>query len=445
MAGADTIAAIATPAGRGAIGIVRVSGPAVGDVVRGIVGGPLPARTARLTAFRDAAGEAIDRGIALFFPAPGSYTGEDLLELQAHGGPIVLSLLLGRCIELGARPAEPGEFTRRAFLNDKLDLAQAEAVADLIDAATEQAARSAARSLHGEFSRRVGELQEQLTELRVLVEASFDFVEEDIDVLTAAGATQKLQELQREVERILHAARQGHLLANGLTVALIGPPNSGKSSLINALSKNDVAIVTPVPGTTRDLVRSTISVDGMPVQLVDTAGLRATLDPVERIGVDRAREVAQNADLVLAVFDEAKLAETDVDPGPLDLAPGRTVHVHNKIDLLDLPARQATIARESHVWISAQRGDGLDLVLSLIAHSASDDAPGADALSARARHVAALRRVKGHVTAAEQALRTPEFAAEELRLAQLALSELTGEHAADDLLGAIFSRFCIGK
>jgi tRNA modification GTPase len=443
MAGADTIAAIATAAGRGAIGIVRVSGPAAGAIAAGIVGQPLPARRACLTAFRDASGEAIDRGIALFFPGPGSYTGEDLLELQAHGGPLVLSLLLARCIELGARPAEPGEFTRRAFLNDKLDLAQAEAVADLIDASTQQAARSAARSLQGEFSRQVAALQERLIELRVLVEASFDFVEEDIDVLTEAGVAHKLDELQRNVQSLLSAAHQGRLLTSGLTVALVGPPNSGKSSLINALSKDEVAIVSPIPGTTRDLVRSTISIRGMPVHLVDTAGLRPTQDAVEVIGVERARTAAREADLVLAVEDASEPRRAVADA--VRLAPSRTVYVHNKIDLMGVPPRHERIAGTDHVWVSAKRGDGLNLLTDVIATETLGETPGTDTISARQRHIDALRKVLGCVRAASQALRTSELAAEELRLAQTALSELTGEHVADDLLGAIFSRFCIGK
>ena len=444
MAVADTIAAIATPAGKGAIGAVRVSGPAVRDIMQALFGGALPARRAQLADFKDAAGAAIDRGIALYFPAPASYTGEDVLELQGHGGPVVLALVLARCIELGARPAEPGEFTRRAFLNDKLDLAQAEAVADLIDAATQQAARSAARSLSGEFSRRVEALQAMLTELRVLIEASFDFAEEEVDVLTETGAAMKLTHLQAALAHTLAAAHQGRLLTSGLTVVLAGPPNVGKSSIFNILSSDDVAIVTPVPGTTRDLVRSTISIRGMPVHLIDSAGLRSTADPVERIGVERARDAARQADIVLAISSADAMPSMQGEECTLSPA-GRVVHVHNKIDLAGLPARRETVDGQEHVWISARFGTGLELLSDALVAAAGGGAPVEDAFSARQRHIDALQAVAGHVGAAAAAISAPEFAAEELRLAQEALSRLTGSQVADDLLGEIFARFCIGK
>jgi tRNA modification GTPase len=443
MADVDTIAAIATAAGRGAIGVVRVSGPRAGAIARAIVGDALPPRTARLAEFVDASGTAIDRGIALFFPAPASYTGEDVLELQGHSGPVVLGLVLERCLELGARMAEPGEFTRRAFLNDKLDLAQAEAVADLIDADTRQAARSAARSLAGEFSQRVATLQRSLTELRMLLEASFDFAEEDIDVLTDSQANQRLVALQNALEDTLAAARQGSLLRNGIVVALTGLPNVGKSSIINALSGDEVAIVTAVPGTTRDLVRSTITSCGIAVHLIDTAGLRATDDPVERIGVQKARDAARAADIVLRISD-ANSSASNREENPIS-ASGRTIHVHNKIDVANMSSRAERICNEDHVWISAKYGLGIDLLLTSIVQAAGGEALHEGAFTARQRHVEALARAASHVEQAARCLETPEFAAEELRLAQQALSLLTGEHAADELLGEIFSRFCIGK
>ncbi len=442
MGADDTIAAIATPAGRGAIGVVRVSGPAVPTIAIGIVGTALQPRTAHLAAFRDGAGAALDRGIALYFPAPASYTGEDVLELQGHGGPVVLSLVLERCLELGARLAEPGEFTRRAYLNDKLDLAQAEAVADLIDAATARAARSAVRSLAGELSDRVSALQQKLTDLRVVFEASFDFPEDELDVLTEAGVAQRLAALRREFAITLRCAEQGSLLRDGITVALSGPPNVGKSSIINRLSGEEVAIVTPMPGTTRDLLRATIAVKGIPVHLVDTAGLREAIDPVERIGVEKARAAVRQADLVLRISDdESSLSNHRAD------AEGdtRVIHVHNKIDLASVPAHAEIMGGEEHIWISAKLGSGIDLLTHAIVRAAGGEIGAEGAFIARQRHIEALRAAAAHAEQAEAMVDTPEFAAEELRLAQLALSRITGEQVADDLLGEIFSRFCIGK
>jgi tRNA modification GTPase len=442
MGADDTIAAIATPAGRGAIGVVRVSGPAVPAIAAGIVGSALLPRTAHLAEFRDGAGAPLDRGIALFFPGPASYTGEDVLELQGHGGPVVLSLVLERCLELGARLAEPGEFTRRAFLNDKLDLAQAEAVADLIDAATTRAARSAMRSLSGELSGRMSALQQKLTDVRVLFEASFDFPDEELDVLTVTGAARRLAELDSEFDRTVHAARQGSVLRDGLTVTLVGPTNVGKSSLINRLAGDEVAIVTPLPGTTRDLVRTVVDLEGIPVHFVDTAGLRSTDDPVERIGVERAEAAAAQADIVLRISDCA----VGEPPAKGAASQGvRTIQVHNKIDLVGASARAETIAGEEHVWISAKFGKGIGLLKAAIVRAAGAEALTEGVLSARQRHIEALRKAATHVAEARRRVAAPEFAAEELRLAQSALSELAGEYAADDLLGEIFSRFCIGK
>ncbi len=443
MGGDDTIAAVATPAGRGAIGVVRVSGPGVRAIAAGILGALPRPRMARLAEFHDAAGMGIDRGLALFFPGPASYTGEDVLELHGHGGPVVLSLVLERCLALGARLAEPGEFTRRAFLNDKLDLTQAEAVADLIDAATEHAARSAARSLSGALSDSVAALQQQLTDVRVLFEASFDFPEEEIDVITETGAIERLARLREQFTATLRAAVQGSLLREGITVALSGPPNVGKSSLINFLAGEEVAIVTAVPGTTRDLLRASVALAGIPVHLVDTAGIRSTEDPVEAIGVERARTAAREADVVL------RISECDGDTAPQQeerSAPrARVIHVHNKIDLVGRPPRMELVEGEEHVWVSAKLGLGIDLLKDAIVRAAGAEAFDEGIFSARQRHLDALREAAGHVEQAAAQVDTPEFAAEELRLAQVALSRITGEHVADDLLGEIFSRFCIGK
>lgn len=443
MGADDTIAAIATAAGRGAIGVVRVSGPAVPSIVAGLIGEPLPPRRARLVEFRDAAGAAIDQGIALYFPAPASYTGEAVLELQGHGGPVVLSLVLDRCVELGARLAEPGEFTRRAFLNGKLDLAQAEAVADLIDASTERAARSALRSLTGAFSARIAALQQELTNLRVLFEASFDFPEEELDVLTESAASERLVQLGAAFAETLRCARQGTLLRDGIRVALSGPPNVGKSSIINALSGEEVAIVTPVPGTTRDLVRATIAVEGIPIHLIDTAGLRTTDDPVEAIGVQRAEAAAREADVVVLVSECG--AAPSGPPAWLADYPGKSIVVHNKIDLAGISPHAASVGGTTHVWISAKRGEGLDLLRKAMVEAVGGDGLTEGVFMARERHLVALREAAAHIQEATYAIDTPEFAAEELRLAQQALSRVTGEYVADDLLGEIFSRFCIGK
>jgi len=443
MVADDTIAAIATPAGRGAIGVVRVSGSAVRSIAHGIAGGVPGPRVAQLAVFRDAEGAAIDQGLALFFPGPASYTGEDVLELQGHGGPVVLSMVLDRCLALGARLAEPGEFTRRAFLNDKLDLAQAEAVADLIDAATERAARSAARSLGGALSNAVAALQQGLTDIRVLFEASFDFPEEEVDVLTETGAVQRLGALRDQFAATLRAAGQGSLLREGVRVALVGPPNVGKSSLINSLSGEDVAIVTAVPGTTRDLLRASIALQGIPVHLVDTAGIRTTHDPVEVIGVERARAAAQEADVVLRITDCTRAdAVQQEEAAAVDAT---VIHVHNKIDLAGIAPKAETRHGETHVWISARQGDGIDLLKDAIVSAAGAEPMTEGVFLARQRHLEALRTALEHVERAAATVETPEFAAEELRLAQLALSRITGEHAADDLLGEIFARFCIGK
>lgn len=442
MARNDTIAAIATAPGRGGIGVVRVSGPRVPEIALAILGRQPQPRRAVLADFKEAGGEIIDQGIALFFPGPHSFTGEHVLELQGHGGPAVLQLLLTRCVRLGARLAEPGEFTRRAFLNDKLDLAQAESVADLIDAATAQAAKSAMRSLHGEFSREVHGLVDALIDLRMLVEATLDFPEEEIDFLEAAHAREKLAAVREKLDRVLLRAKQGRLLREGLQVVLIGQPNVGKSSLLNRLAGAEVAIVTPVAGTTRDTVREEIQIEGIPLHIIDTAGLRETADEVERIGIARTWAAVEKADLALVLIDVAKgLAAEDAAilrelPGGLPV-----LRVYNKIDLVGETPR----ADAESVHLSARTGAGLGLLQDRLLEMAGWQQTGEDVFMARERHLRALREARERLGAADQRWQQLELLAEELKLAQHALSAITGEFTPDDLLGEIFSRFCIGK
>jgi tRNA modification GTPase len=442
----DTIAAIATAPGRGGVGIVRVSGAALGEFARSLTGKTLMPRHVHYANFGDAAGEVIDQGLALFFPAPHSFTGEDVLELHGHGGPVVMQMLLRRCVELGARLAEPGEFTRRAFLNDKLDLAQAESVADLIDAGSEAAARSALRSLSGAFSTEIRRLVEQLINLRMLVEATLDFPEEDIDFLEAANARGKLAEIREQLERVQATARQGALLREGMHVVLIGQPNVGKSSLLNALAGEEVAIVTDIAGTTRDTVRELIQLDGVPMHIIDTAGLRETHDTVERIGIERTWAAVDKADLALLLIDSRE-GITEHDRNILSRLPPRLprVHVFNKIDLTGEAAGLAKEDGHPVVRLSAKAHAGLaelkQLLLKMVGWGGSD----AGVFLARERHLDAIRRASGHLDTAALVWRQVELFAEELRLAQTALSSVTGEFSADDLLGEIFSRFCIGK
>jgi tRNA modification GTPase len=452
----DTIAAIATPPGRGGIGIVRVSGPAVPALIAGIVGHDLEPRRATLTVFRGGEGVSLDQGVALHFPAPHSYTGESVLELQGHGGPAVLRLVLARCLALGARLAEPGEFTKRAFLNGKLDLAQAESVADLIEAATATAARAAARSLSGDFSREVRALTDALIELRMFTEATLDFPEEDIEFVRAAGAQGKLAAIRARLARVAARARQGALLRDGLAVVLVGVPNVGKSSLLNHLAGDDVAIVTPIPGTTRDTVERDIEIRGIPLRVVDTAGLRPTDDPIETLGIERTWAAVATADLALVIID-ARTPETPAaDAAILDGLPNALprIIVHNKIDLAGEHARVEVREEEGasarrHVFLSAKTGEGIDLLRHEILAQAGAHEDMEGAFLARERHLVALRDAErslaaaaNHLTASPAAL---ELFAEELRGAQTALGAITGEFTSDDLLGAIFSRFCIGK
>jgi tRNA modification GTPase len=399
------------------------------------------ARHATYTRFLDRAGEVLDEGIALYFPAPHSFTGEHVLELQGHGGPVVMNLLLERCIELGARLAEPGEFSRRAFLNGKLDLAQAEAVADLIDAASAEAARSAVRSLSGAFSARIAELVEALTRLRMLVEATLDFPEEEIDFLRDADAFGRLDAIDARLAAVRAQARQGVLLREGLTVVLIGQPNVGKSSLLNQLAGFEAAIVTEVAGTTRDTVREAIQIEGVPLHIIDTAGLRETDDAVEKIGIARTWAAVERADVALLLVDAAH-GVGEREAAILQRLPEvARLTIHNKIDVsLDAPR-----VTGNEIWLSAKTGAGVELLRAKLLEAAGWQAAGEGAFMARARHLDALARAAGHLTAARAAAAQLELFAEELRLAQAALAEITGEFTADDLLGEIFSSFCIGK
>lgn len=440
----ETIAAIATPAGRGGIGVVRVSGGKCRALARAIVGDVPQPRRARLSDFRSAAGEVIDQGLAIFFPAPHSYTGEDVLELQGHGGPMVMRELLARCVELGARLAQPGEFTRRAFLNDRLDLAQAESVADLIDASSAEAARSAARSLAGVFSSRVHELVAQLVELRAHVEACIDFPEEEIEPEDRRAQDQRLERLLGLLRTLLAEAAQGAVLREGLTVVLVGRPNVGKSSVLNRLAGEDVAIVTPIAGTTRDYVRATVSLEGVPIHLIDTAGLREAADEVERIGVERAWAAVRSAGAVL--FIDADEAGAEVSPALQRRLPEGVpmARVVNKIDLSGAHPGRSDSTEGTVLHVSAKTGAGIAELRAWLLEVAGWQPHGEGLFMARERHLVALREALDHLTAAvgQQAF---ELKAEDLRLAQGALSRITGEVSADNLLGEIFGRFCVGK
>ncbi|MBS0506064.1 MAG: tRNA uridine-5-carboxymethylaminomethyl(34) synthesis GTPase MnmE [Proteobacteria bacterium] len=459
----DPIAAIATAPGRGAVGIVRVSGRGLASFVQALLGRTLQARQAHYLPFPDARGQPIDQGLALFFPAPHSYTGEDVLELQAHGGPVVLQLLLARCLEAaqGALPrlrlAEPGEFTERAFLNDKIDLAQAEAIADLIDASTEAAARSAGRSLSGEFSREIHALRDALIHLRMLVEATLDFPEEEIDFLRKADARGQLSNLQQTLGAVMRRAGQGALLREGIKVVIAGQPNAGKSSLLNALAGAELAIVTPIAGTTRDKVQQTIQIEGVPLHVIDTAGLRESSDEVERIGIARAWEEIAGADAVLFLHDLTRLDAPEYVAADADIAADLArklpdgvpvIDVWNKLDAGARAAPQAITGHEA-VHLSARTGEGLDALRRQLLQVAGWQSAAEGVYIARARHIEALRAVDAHLmeAAAQLASDGPalDLLAEELRLAQNALNAITGEFSSDDLLGVIFSSFCIGK
>jgi tRNA modification GTPase len=449
----DPIVAIATAPGRGAVGIVRASGRDLAALITAVCGRSLAPRHATLLPFLGGDGQMLDRGLAIHFPAPHSYTGEDVLELQAHGGPVLLQLLLARCLQAhpGLRLAEPGEFTERAFLNDKIDLAQAEAVADLIDASTEAAARSAVRSLAGDFSAEIHHLGERMLRLRMLVEATLDFPEEEIDFLEKAGARGQLDGLEATVVQALARARQGALLREGLRVVIAGQPNVGKSSLLNALAGAELAIVTPLPGTTRDRIAETIQIEGVPLHIVDTAGLRSDAeagDTVERIGIGRSWDAIAGADVLLFLHDLGRLKDADYQAADVAIAarlPAGVplLQVYNKADL------PGTITPAGGMALSAHSGSGLDALRRALLEQAGWQAAPEGLYIARERHVQALRRTalhlqqaQGHAAARDAAL---DLLAEELRLAHQALGEITGAFSSDDLLGVIFAGFCIGK
>ncbi len=441
----DTIAAIATAPGLGGIGVVRVSGARARHIAEAVCGRlPIPRRASRV-ALRDVRGETLDDGIALWFPAPHSYTGEGVLELQGHGGPVVLQRVLAACLDAGARVAEPGEFTRRAYLNGKLDLAQAEAVADLIEAATADAARCALRSLSGEFSAAVVALVRQLTDLRALIEAMLDFPEEDIETTHRQDAARRLQAIRSALADVLARSRQGSLLRTGINVVLAGRPNVGKSSLLNRLAGEDRALVTAIPGTTRDALREAIQIEGVPLNIVDTAGLRESVDEVERLGMQRTWREVERADVVLMLYD-ARSGPNAEDRDILARLPASVarIDVYNKIDLA---TGVAGVREGEHVEVrlSAKTGEGVDLLRAELLRAAGWRKGGETLYLARERHLRALARASGHLDVAAGQAAGWEFLAEELRLAQQALGQITGEFGADDLLGEIFARFCIGK
>jgi len=450
-ASTDTIAAIATASGSGGIGVVRVSGPASQAIAEGIIGSCPAPRHAAYLPFKEADGTVIDRGIAIYYANPHSYTGEDVLELQAHGGPALMQLLLARCLALGARQAEPGEFTRRAYLNEKLDLAQAEAVADVINASTAEAARSAMRSLSGEFSQRIHAMLQRLVDLRMYVEACLDFPEEEIDFITQGRVAEKLAEITEELHAVFKEAQQGNLLREGIQVVLVGQPNVGKSSLINQLAGEEVAIVTSIAGTTRDTIKSAIQINGVPLHIIDTAGLRDTNDEVEQYGIARTWRALENANIALLLVDAAH-GITEAEKSILNRLPAvlPKIWVHNKIDLgSEAPKIELQITNshveEAHIHLSAKTGVGMDLLRAHLLKLAGWQAAGEGVFMARARHLDALKTVDDHLIQAKQKLAQAELVAEELRMAQEALNTITGAFTPDDLLGEIFSRFCIGK
>jgi tRNA modification GTPase len=444
----DTIAAIATPPGRGGIGVLRISGPAVPAIAREIIGGLPVARRAHFTPFSGLDASVIDAGIALYFPAPGSFTGEDVLELQGHGGPVVMDMLLARILSLGARLARPGEFSERAFLNDKLDLAQAEAIADLIDSGSAQAARAAMRSLRGEFSARIAALVEALTALRMYVEAAIDFPEEELDFLSDGKVAEQLAAIHAQFTVLTARATQGSLLREGMSVVIAGLPNAGKSSLLNRLAGHDAAIVTEIPGTTRDVLREHINLDGLPLHVIDTAGLHDSTDKVEQEGVRRAWEAIRSADRILLVVDDSA-GFSAADRRLLQQFPEQipVTHIHNKIDLTGRQPEIDATGDITRVALSAKTGQGIELLRAHLKAAAGFNAGGEDSFIARRRHLDALDRTGAHLEQAERQLHVHagELLAEELRLAQVCLSEITGEFTNEDLLSRIFSSFCIGK
>ena len=446
MQNKDTIVAIATASGAGGIGVVRVSGALSQQIAIAILGHCPIARYAAYLPFYDTQQTLIDRGIAIFYPNPNSYTGEDVLELQAHGGSALMQIVLSRCIALGARQAEPGEFTRRAYLNDKIDLAQAEAVADLINASTIEAARSAVRSLSGEFSNSINTVLAKLINLRMYVEACLDFPEEEIDFISQGKVAEKLDAIIAELKTVFAKAKQGSLLREGLQVVLVGQPNVGKSSLMNQLSGEEVAIVTPIAGTTRDTIKNTIQINGLSFNMIDTAGLRETKDEVEKFGIARTYRALENAQVALLLVDAAHgISETEksiLTRLPQQIA---KIWVHNKIDTTQEKAKILEKTNEPHIYLSAKTGEGIELLKQQLLKVAGFQQNVEGVFMARTRHLEALIQVEQHLSQAASNINSAELVAEELRLAQEALSSITGEFTPDDLLGEIFSKFCIGK
>ena len=445
----DTITALATPPGRGGIGVIRVSGSLCAQVAQAILGKIPQPRTAEYLPFKDGSGEIIDVGLALYFLGPHSFTGEDVLELQGHGGPVVMDILLKRILALGVRMARPGEFSERAFLNDKLDLAQAEAIADLIDSSSEQAARSALRSLQGEFSKRIHQLVESLIHLRMYVESAIDFPEEEIDFLQDSQVKDQLATIISQLKQTLSEARQGQLLREGMTVVIAGRPNAGKSTLLNQLTGRESAIVTEIPGTTRDVLREHIQIDGMPLHIIDTAGLREAADQVEQEGIRRAWQEISQADQILYVVDASQQEHIDEDPllQKLEKAgPGTTI-IYNKVDLLKKRTERYS-DQHTQLSISAKTGEGLQELREYLKSCVGFQNVGDGTFMARQRHLEALRAALNHTLQGQQQLdlfNAGELLAEELRQAQYQLAQITGEFSADDLLGKIFASFCIGK
>ncbi len=446
---ADTIAALATPPGRGGVGIIRISGPLCPAIAQQIVKKTLTPRQAEYLPFYQPQGDIIDIGIALYFTAPHSFTGEHVLELHGHGGPVIMDMLLKTVVNLGARLARPGEFSQRAFLNDKLDLTQAEAIADLIDSASQQAARLALRSLQGAFSQRVHELLEALIQLRMYVEAAIDFPEEEIDFLQDEQIGRQLTEVLNALQSTLDSATQGCLLREGMTVVIAGKPNAGKSTLLNQLTGRDTAIVTDIPGTTRDVLREQISIDGLPLHIIDTAGLRESSDQVEQEGIRRAWKEIEQADRILYLIDHQQ-RQSEEDRRFLDklrhAGPGLTI-VHNKIDLSGASPAKDESGSQCEIFLSAKQGLGVELLREHLKACVGYQQAGEGEFIARRRHVQALQQALTHVENANAQLSSGagELLAEDLRQAQLHLSEITGEFTSDDLLGRIFSSFCIGK
>ena len=441
----DTIAAIATPPGNGGVGVIRISGPSASQIAQQLAGKLPKPRYASLCRFQEFDGSIIDQGLMLYFPGPASFTGEDVLELQGHGGNVVLNMLLRRILALGARLAEPGEFSQRAFLNDKIDLAQAEAIADLITSGTEQAVRSAQQSMQGVFSNQIHELIDELIELRVFIEAAIDFVDEEIDFLGDGVVAARIQRLQSKLIVISQAAQQGRLLHDGMTVVLAGKPNAGKSSLLNALAGHDAAIVTDIAGTTRDVLRERIQIDGMPLHIIDTAGLRESDNVVEQEGIRRAQLEIEKADRVLLLLD-ATDAEDSLESFNLP-AQAKITRVYNKIDLLGLEPHIQTSEQGAAIYLSAKSGEGLELLTTHLKQSVGFSETNDNVFVARARHIQALQQAAIAIDNASAQLQVAahELVAEELRQAQQHLSSITGEFTSDDLLGEIFSSFCIGK